>query len=301
MASALFALLDDITTLLDDVASAAKVAGEKTAAILGDDLAVNAEKATGFVADRELPILWKITKGSFVNKLIIIPIIFLLDIFLPDAIAVILMLGGFYLAYEGVEKIIEFLFFRKKKENNTENSSIKPIAHKEVHTSENEAQKVKAAIYTDFVLSLEIVIIALATVLDASLQLKIITVSIVAFFATVGVYGFVALIVRMDDMGFKLIKKSKGKGFFTALGKFLVRALPIVIKVLAVLGTLALLSVAGGIFHHHIDYLQHYLTEIPDVLAHFILGIAGGLLAIPFFFILGKLLSLFRKKKTARN
>src|SRR5690606_640294 len=162
--------------------------------ILGDDLAVNAEKATGFLAKRELPVLWAITKASLLNKLIIVPVAFLLNVFFPVAITVILILGGFYLAYEGVEKIVTFLFHRTKKGHEV-------VALSEATDGDTEKAKIKSAVTTDFILSVEIVIIALGTVLDKSLTVQIISVSIVALIATIGVYGLVALIVRMDEIG----------------------------------------------------------------------------------------------------
>ena len=273
MASGIFAILDDIAALMDDVAVTSKVAANKTAAILGDDLAVNAEKATGFVSSRELPVLWEITKGSFVNKLIIVPIALALNVFFPVIIKYILILGGFYLAYEGVEKLIEYIFHRQHKSaEGTENTlSNDPVAEK---------KKVRAAIITDFILSIEIVIIALNTVLDQSLLLQALTVSIVAILATVGVYGIVALIVRMDDAGFSLIRKSKGKGFLTSLGKLLVKCLPVVIKVLGYIGTAALFMVAGGIFEHNIEYLHHFLPSLPSLAKQIIYALVAGVVVI---------------------
>ncbi|HAI80356.1 MAG TPA: DUF808 domain-containing protein, partial [Chryseobacterium sp.] len=255
MASGFFAILDDIAALMDDVAVTSKIATKQTAGILGDDLAVNAEKATGFLSSREIPVLLKIMKGSFINKLIIVPIAFLLQVVYPPAIKFILILGGLYLAYEGVEKVIEYFFHRQKKGQEV----IKEVEEPSMDGEKAEAAKVKSAITTDFILSIEIVIIALGTVLDKSLLIQIITVSIVSIIATVGVYGIVALIVRMDDAGYKLIRRSNEKGFFNSLGEILVKALPIVIKILGVVGTIALILVSGGIFDHNIDTLHHFL------------------------------------------
>lgn len=273
MASGFFAILDDLAALMDDVAVASKVATGKTAGILGDDLAVNAEKATGFLSSRELPVLWAITKGSFINKLIIVPIALLLNVFFPVAIKIVLVLGGFYLAYEGVEKIIEYFFHR-----HAEGEEV--IEENQENDNEVEKTKVKSAITTDFILSVEIVIIALGTVLDKSLAIQIITVCIVSFLATVGVYGIVALIVRMDDAGYKLIKHSNDKGFLAKVGNILVKSLPIVIRVLAVVGTIALILVSGGIFVHNIDYLHHILPQLPSILKEFGLGLVAGLLVV---------------------
>lgn len=279
MASGFFAILDDITALMDDVAMTSKIATKKTAGILGDDLAVNAEKATGFLSQREIPVLWAITKGSFVNKLIILPLALLLNVFFPVAIKVILVLGGLFLAYEGVEKIVEYLFHRDK------------TAHdviEEEHNSESEKVKIKSAITTDFILSVEIVIIALGSVLDKPLPIQILTVSVVAILATVGVYGIVALIVRMDDAGYKLIKSSNNKGIKYSLGTFLIKALPFIIKFLAVVGTLALLLVSGGIFVHNIDYFHHLLPNIPSTLKEFIFGILAGIVVVAIVTIIKK-------------
>ncbi len=269
MASGFFAILDDIAGLMDDVALTTKVATGKTAGILGDDLAVNAEKATGYLSSRELPVLWSITKGSFLNKIIIIPVAILLNVFLPVAIKVILVLGGFYLAYEGVEKIVAFLFHRSKhgKETSGANES-------------NEKEKVKSAIRTDFILSLEIVIISLGTVLDKALPVQIFTVTIVAILATIGVYGIVAVIVRMDDAGRQLIQQFKNKGFFSAVGRLLIVALPFIIKILGVVGTLALILVSGGIFIHNIEFLHNLLPQFPLIIRELLFGLVGGLLTI---------------------
>lgn len=277
MASGFFAILDDIAALMDDVAVTSKIATKQTAGILGDDLAVNAEKATGFLSSREIPVLLKIMKGSFINKLIIVPIAFLLQVVYPPAIKFILILGGLYLAYEGVEKIIEYFFHRQKKGQEVMKEVEEPSMDGEVA----EAAKVKSAITTDFILSIEIVIIALGTVLDKSLLIQIITVSIVSIIATVGVYGIVALIVRMDDAGYKLMKRSNEKGFFNSLGEILVKALPIVIKILGVVGTIALILVSGGIFDHNIDTLHHFLPTVPDMAKQFLYGTVAGLIMVP--------------------
>lgn len=270
MASGFFAILDDIAALMDDVAVATKVATQKTAGILGDDLAVNAEKATGFLSSREIPVLWAITKGSLVNKLIIVPIALLLNAFFPAAIKFILILGGLYLAYEGVEKIIEYFFHRNKKDK----EAVEQVIHDDRSA---EATKIKSAITTDFILSVEIVIIALGSVLDETLTTQILTVAAVAVLATIGVYGIVALIVRMDDAGYKLIKYSKDKGLLAKLGALLVKSLPVIIRVLGVVGTVALLLVSGGIFVHNIEYFHHVFPKIQGTLKELAFGMLAGL------------------------
>lgn len=289
MASGFFAILDDIAALMDGVSANIKIATKKTAGILGDDLAVNAEKSTGFVSSREIPVLWAITKGSFINKLIIVPIALLLNVFLPSAIIVILVLGGFFLAYEGVEKIVEFMFHKKHSESHAKDEEIEDGASL-------EKTKIKSAITTDFILSIEIVIIALSTVLDKSLSTQILTVSAVSILATVGVYGIVALVVRMDDFGLLLITKSKNKGFLSALGLLLVKMLPIIIKLFAVVGTVALLLVSGGIFAHKIDYLHHLLPEWPDIVKEFTFGVVGGILVLALVSLTKIFLSFFKNK-----
>lgn len=292
MASGFFALLDDIAALMDDVVVMTKITTKKTAGILGDDLAVNAEKASGFVSSREIPVLWAITKGSFCNKLIILPLAFLLSAFIPVAVIVILVLGGFYLAYEGAEKIYEFISPHHKVDKVVSKAH---LSKEEILTLEKT--KVKSAIVTDFILSVEIVIIALGTVVEEPLMFQVIVVSIVALIATVGVYGIVALIVRMDDLGLKLISKSKGeKGLLFYLGTFLIKALPQIIKSLSVIGTIALILVAGGIFVHNIELLHHFLEQWPSLLRDFVIGLLGGGLCL--LLVNGIKAVLPKKKKT---
>jgi hypothetical protein len=289
MASGFLALLDDIAVLMDDVAAMSKVAVKKTAGILGDDLAVNAEKASGFVSSRELPVLWAITKGSALNKIIILPITFLLTAFVPWLITVILILGGLYLAYEGAEKIYEYFFphpTTKKVETFEELSETEILAL--------EKTKIKSAILTDFILSVEIVIIALGTVIEQDIWTQVLVVSVVAFIATVGVYGIVALIVRMDEAGYKLIQWGTGRNTFVQkLGIFLVKALPRIIQFLAVAGTLALLFVAGGIFGHEIPTVYDYIPVIPSMFVDFILGFVVGLICV---FVVMAFKKVFKKE-----
>ena len=284
MASGFFALLDDIAAIMDDVAVMSKIAAKKTAGILGDDLAVNAEKASGFMSSRELPVLWAIAKGSFINKVIILPIAFLLSAFFPTAIVIILVLGGLFLAYEGAEKIYEFFFPHQHSKHEILNQE---LTEEEILIFEKE--KIKSAIVTDFILSVEIVIIALGTVLEETLSSQIMVVSIIAILATVGVYGIVALIVRMDELGYKLIAmNTKERSFSKTIGNLLVQALPKVIKSLAVIGTIALILVAGGIFVHNIDFLHHLFPQLPSILKEFCIGLIIGLLVLA-------LVSVFKK------
>lgn len=285
MASGIFALLDDIAALMDDVAVMGKVAGKKTAGILGDDLAVNAEKASGFMSSRELPVLWAITKGSFLNKLIILPVAFLLSAFLPAAVTVILVIGGLYLAYEGAEKIYEFIFPHAHHE---EAPKLEKLPKEEVLAREKE--KIKSAILTDFILSVEIVIIALGTVTEAPLLNQILVVTLLALVATVGVYGLVGLIVRMDEFGAKLIDlNDRDDSISDKIGTFLVNALPKVIKSLSVIGTIALLLVSGGIFVHNIHFLHDLLPGIPAIITEFLIGLVVGFVVLLIIKMLSKL------------
>lgn len=282
MASGFFAVLDDIASLMDDVATMGKVAGKKTAGILGDDLAVNAEKASGFLSSRELPVLWNITKGSLLNKLIILPVAFLLSAFVPVAVTVILLIGGLYLAYEGAEKIFEFFApGHHGAHDDEEASEAEPASEEEA--LKTEKKKVKSAIITDFILSVEIVIIALGSVSSEPLSVQIGVVSLIALLATVGVYGIVAIIVRMDDFGYKLIDLNKEDNTFSdKVGGLLVRALPIVIKSLSVIGTIALLLVSGGLFVHNLAFVHHLEEAIhmPAMLFEFLIGLIVGFLVL---------------------
>lgn len=286
--SGFFALLDDIASLMGDVTVMTKVATKKTAGVLGDDLAVGAEKASSFRASRELPVIWAITKGSFFNKLMILPFAFLLSAFLPQLIVPILLIGGVYLSFEGVEKIIETFFHKKDDSDNA--YKIKT----EAELSIIEKSKVKSAIITDFILSLEIIMIALGTVTEYELLTQIAVVTIVAIVATIGVYGIVALMVRMDDVGFKLIvlaEKRKGitKSISLGIGKSLVWVLPKLIQLLAIVGTLAMLLVGGGMFVHNIHQVHDFFDAIPSVFAELIVGLIVGSAAFVVVLLFGKI------------
>ncbi|MGB5981660.1 MAG: DUF808 domain-containing protein [Nonlabens sp.] len=286
MASGFFALFDDIAVLMDDVATMSKVATKKTAGILADDLAVNADKASGFVSSREIPVLWKIAKGSFINKLIILPIAFLLSAFLPIAVTIILMIGGIYLAFEGAEKIWEYLFHKKEVKAAEKHKELTPA-----QVLEAEKEKIKSAIIVDFILSVEIVIIALGTVIEEPLKVQIIVVSVVALLATVGVYGIVALLVRIDDAGLKLIASSENeKSISNKIGKAMVTTLPYLVRGLAFIGTLAMILVGGGIFVHNLHFLEELNTFMPGILWEFVVGLVVGLIAFMIFSAVMKLL-----------
>jgi len=293
--SGFFALLDDIATLMNDVSIMTKVAAKKTAGVLGDDLAVGAEKASSFRASRELPVIWAITKGSFLNKLMILPFAFLLSAFLPQAIIPILLLGGIYLSFEGVEKIIH-TFFHKKHEL---------VDFETIKTEDElliaEKAKVKSTIVTDFILSLEIIMITLGTVKEEELMTQVLVVSIIAIAVTIGVYGLVALMVRMDDAGFKMIKVSeKKKGFskklYASVGTSLVWTLPKLIQLLAIVGTLAMLLVGGGMFVHNIPQIHNFFHSIHPTLSELIMGLVVGIIAFLIFQLFKKIKSLVTNK-----
>ena len=286
MASGVLGLLDDIATLMDDVASMAKIATKKTVGILADDLAVNAEKASGFLSTRELPVLWKLTKGSLLNKVIILPAVFLLSAFLPIAIVPILLLGGTYLSFEGALKIYEFLFHRGEKKRARKLSE---MSNSELEGYEKK--KIKSAVLIDFILSIEIIIIALGTVIDEPLKIQIPVVTFVAILATIGVYGVVALLVRVDDTGYRLIALNKSD-FTNKLGRLLVRALPIIIRVLNVVGTLAMLLVGGGIFVHNVQIIHHYFHDIPMILAESTVGLVSGIVFLTIYLLIKKITSV---------
>lgn len=277
----IFAILDDIAALMDDTAIMAKVAAKKTAGVLGDDLAVGAEKASKFHASRELPVLWAITKGSFKNKFIILPFAFILSYFIPSLIVPILLLGGIYLSFEGVEKIIETFFHKKSNEDSNIEEDIKLSEEKLLIA---EKSKIKSAIITDFILSIEIVMIALGTVIEKPFIIQVIVVSLIAILATIGVYGIVALMVRMDDVGIKMIEIGKTKiGFSKSIlvnfGNLLVQSLPKVIKSLAVIGTIAMLLVGGGMFVHNIHQVHDFFHFLPIMLSEFVVGLIVGFIA----------------------
>jgi predicted DNA repair protein MutK len=290
-----FAILDDIATLMDDVSIMAKVAAKKTAGVLGDDLAVGAEKASGFHSSRELPVLWAITKGSFLNKLIILPFAFLLSAFLPQMIVPVLLIGGVYLSFEGVEKIIH-TFFNKKEEHHEVKADLS-----EEEFLKLEKAKIKSTIITDFILSIEIIMITLGTVAEEPIMSQIVVVTIIAIAVTIGVYGIVALMVRMDDTGYMLIKKARGKNkviksAFVATGKSLVWALPKLIQLLAIVGTIAMLLVGGGMFVHNLDKVHEFFHALPIILSELIMGLIVGLIAFFLYKGISTLIQKIRKE-----
>lgn len=257
--SSLFALLDDIATLLDDVAILTKVAAKKTAGVLGDDLALNAQQVSGVLAERELPVVWAVAKGSFVNKVILVPLALLLSLFASWAILPLLMIGGAYLCFEGFEKLAHKFLHSKTEDDQHHKELIQAVADQNIDLVAFEKNKIKGAIRTDFVLSAEIIVISLGAVATAAFATQAAVVVSIALLMTVGVYGLVALIVKLDDIGEHLIKKSSA--FLQLIGKALLLSAPKLMKLLSVLGTAAMFLVGGEIVTHGIEPVHHALEH----------------------------------------
>lgn len=256
--SSLLTLLDDIATLLDDISVMGKLAAKKTAGVLGDDLSLNAQQVTGVRANRELPVVWGVAKGSLVNKVILVPLALLISAFIPWAITPLLMLGGAFLCYEGVEKVLHSLQARKHKEDpQARQQRLEALAQQDPQAFERD--KVKGAIRTDFILSAEIVAITLGIVADAPLLNQILILSGIAILVTVGVYGLVGIIVKLDDMGYWLVKKSSTLARW--VGNGLLAVAPRLMKLLSIVGTLAMFLVGGGIIVHGIAPLHHAVEQ----------------------------------------
>lgn len=282
--SSLLTLLDDIATLLDDVAVMGKVAAKKTAGVLGDDLSLNAQQVSGVKANRELPVVWAVAKGSFLNKLILVPLALLISAFAPWAITPLLMIGGAYLCYEGVEKVLHSLHKDKSQETpEMREQRLLKAAQQDPRAFENK--KVKGAVRTDFILSAEIVAITLGIVSEAPLLNQVIILAGVAILVTIGVYGIVAGIVKIDDLGMWLKQKSAASA--QAIGGVLLAAAPWLMKILTVVGTLAMFLVGGGIIVHGVPQLHHPIAEFSaqthglmaaaiDNLANLVLGFVVG-------------------------
>ena len=266
--SSLLTLLDDIATLLDDISVMGKLAAKKTAGVLGDDLSLNAQQVTGVRANRELPVVWGVAKGSFINKVILVPLALLISAFIPWAITPLLMLGGAFLCFEGVEKVLHSLEARKHKEDPAQRQQrLQALAERDPLAFERD--KVKGAIRTDFILSAEIVAITLGIVAEAPLLNQILILSGIAILVTIGVYGLVGVIVKLDDMGYWLAEKRAALAQW--LGKGLLVVAPWLMKVLSIVGTLAMFLVGGGIVVHGIAPLhhaiEHWSAELGGMLA----------------------------------
>ena len=262
MASSLFVLLDDIATILDDVATMTKVAATKTAGVLGDDLALNAQQVTGVNADRELPVVWAVAKGSLLNKAILVPAALAISALLPSAITPLLMVGGAYLCFEGFEKLAHKFLHSAEEDQAHHDELVKAIADPKVDMAAYERDKVKGAVRTDFILSAEIIVIALGTVAGAPLSTQLAVLVAVAVAMTLGVYGLVAGIVKMDDAGLWLSRRNGAAS--QSLGRFLLAAAPRLMRLLSVLGTAAMFLVGGGILVHGIAPLHHAITHLAE-------------------------------------
>ncbi len=256
--SSLLTLLDDIATLLDDISMMGKVAAKKTAGVLGDDLSLNAQQVSGVRANRELPVVWSVAKGSFLNKLILVPLALVISAFAPWAITPLLMVGGAFLCFEGVEKVVHSFQARKHKET-PEEKKARLDAVRAQDPMVYEKDKVKGAIRTDFILSAEIVAITLGIVADAPLLNQVLILAGIAILVTVGVYGLVGMIVKLDDLGYWLA--DKGSKIAQGLGKALLVLAPWLMKFLSVVGTLAMFLVGGGILVHGIPALHHAIEN----------------------------------------
>ncbi|MEZ5650112.1 MAG: DUF808 domain-containing protein [Burkholderiaceae bacterium] len=278
-AASLLALIDDIATLLDDVSLLTKVAAKKTAGVLGDDLAVNAEKVTGVDPDRELPVVWAVFKGSMLNKLILVPAALAISAFLPWLITPLLMLGGLFLCYEGFEKVAHRFLHSHDDDAQAHAGLVEAVKDASIDMVAFEKDKIRGAIRTDFILSAEIIVIALGTVTDAPLTTQVTVLALVAVLMTIGVYGLVAAIVKVDDLGLYLSRK--GSGLLRALGRFLLWLAPALMKFLSVAGTIAMFLVGGGILVHGIPgaeaWLHHSLESVIHGLGDGFSWLAGAL------------------------
>ncbi len=303
MASSLLALLDDIATILDDVSVMTKVAAKKTAGVLGDDLALNAAQVSGVRAERELPVVWAVAKGSVRNKLILVPAALAISAFLPWAVTPLLMVGGLFLCYEGFDKVAHKLLHRPQEDAAHHAAHLAALARSREELLAVEKDKIKGAIRTDFILSAEIIVIALGTVADRSIQVQIGVLTGIAALMTVGVYGLVAGIVKLDDLGLHLSRAANKA--LAASGRGILRAAPWLMKALTVAGTAAMFLVGGGILTHGFHAVAEWIESaavnaaaIPGVgavlgaltpmLANAVVGIVAGGVVVLFVKLLGR-------------
>ena len=290
--SSLLTLLDDIATLLDDISMMGKLAAKKTAGVLGDDLSLNAQQVTGVRANRELPVVWSVAKGSLVNKVILVPLALLISAFIPWAITPLLMIGGAFLCFEGVEKVLHTLESRKQKEDPAERQRrLEALAAQDPLSFEKD--KIKGAVRTDFILSAEIVAITLGIVAEAPLLNQVLVLSGIALVVTIGVYGLVGLIVKLDDMGYWLAEKTSVLA--QALGKGLLVVAPWLMKSLSVIGTLAMFLVGGGIVVHGVAPLHHAIERFAQQQSAVVALILPTLLNLVLGFIIGAIVVLLVK------
>jgi hypothetical protein len=308
--ASLLTLLDDIAAILDDVALMTKVAGQKTAGVLGDDLALNAQQVAGVQADRELPVVWAVARGSFKNKLILVPTALAISAFAPWAVTPLLMLGGAFLCYEGFEKLAHRLLHGKDEDAGHHDSLVDALSNPAVDMVAFEKEKIQGAIRTDFILSAEIITITLGTVATASFGVQLAVLAGIAVIMTVGVYGLVAGIVKLDDAGLYLSRKP---GIRRSIGAAILRAAPYLMKGLAVVGTAAMFLVGGGILvhgmpggHELIHALAHGAGSIPGIggmleaavplVLDAVAGIAAGAVVLVGVTLGGRVWSAVRKQ-----
>ena len=287
MASSLFALLDDIATLLDDISILTKVAAKKTAGVLGDDLALNAQQVAGVNADRELPVVWAVARGSFVNKAILVPAALAISVAAPWAITPLLMLGGAYLCFEGFEKLAHKFLHSKAEDDAHHRELTQALINPQVDLVTLERDKIKGAVRTDFILSAEIIVITLGTVAASPFTTKVAVLVGIAILMTVGVYGLVAGIVKLDDLGLYLSRRASALA--KSVGAMLLRAAPWLMRFLAVAGTAAMFLVGGGILTHGIGPLHHGIEALTQGLGSPLAAIGAALLDVLVGIIAGAL------------
>ncbi|MGQ0801217.1 MAG: DUF808 domain-containing protein [Pseudomarimonas sp.] len=306
--ASLLALLDDIAVILDDVAILTKVAAKKTAGVLGDDLALSAEQVAGVRAERELPVVWAVAKGSAINKAILVPAALLISAFAPWAIVPLLMIGGAFLCFEGAEKVLHKLLHSKAEVQKEEDELTKALLNPEADLLAVESSKIKGAIRTDFILSAEIIVIALGSVAAATFTLQVATLVTIAVLMTIGVYGLVAGIVKLDDAGLALTK-TIGEGAAAksrrAFGRGILLAAPKLMKTLSIVGTAAMFLVGGSILIHGLPALHHliapltagggFVATLISLAADGLVGVVAGVLIVGVVTVIGKL----RGKKAA--
>ena len=295
--ASLLTLLDDISVILDDVSVMTKVAAKKTAGVLGDDLALNAEQVTGVKADRELAVVWAVAKGSFLNKLILVPAALLISTVYPPLVTFLLMCGGLFLAYEGAEKVIHKFWPHILPHDEEQNARRQANANADIDLVAFEKEKIKGAIRTDFILSAEIIVITLGAAAEGTLLTKTLVLSIIAITITVGVYGLVAGIVKIDDLGLYL--KQQSGDIKQKIGDFLLAAAPKLMKFLSIAGTLAMFLVGGGILVHGINFLHHGVENIAHLTGVFetltttllngVVGLIVGVVVVAIITFIGKL------------
>lgn len=279
-AGSLLLLLDDIASMLDDVSLMTKVAAQKTAGVLGDDLALNAQQVAGVPSERELPVVWAVARGSFVNKAILVPSALAISAFAPWLVTPLLMVGGAYLCFEGVEKLVHSWAARTARRNPplVLGPGTVPLTAPEAPMS--EASKIKGAVRTDFILSAEIIAITLGTVAGAPFTQQVVVLAGIAVLMTVGVYGLVAAIVKLDDFGLYL--SQRGAAFSQAVGRVILAAAPWLMKALSVVGTIAMFLVGGGILVHGVPVLHHAVTAwvgeggLANLVPNGLTGLAAG-------------------------